>query len=192
MQRDPITTIRSRTVTIREPNIDTDQIIPARFLTVTDRSGLGAACFQDWRFDGAGQPVDHVLNRIDPAEQAILVTGDNFGCGSSREHAPWALQDFGLKAVITSSAADIFKANAAKNGLVVCEIDAQSHQALMDRDGGEAEIDLEHCTVTAGNIRASFRLEPFARTCLMQGVDELGYILQQTEAIQRFERAQGL
>ncbi len=192
MQRDPIKTVRSRTVTIREPNIDTDQIIPARFLTVTDKSGLGEACFRDWRFDGAGRPVDHVLNSIDPGQQSILVAGDNFGCGSSREHAPWALLDFGFKAVITSSAADIFKANAAKNGLVVCEIDAQAHQALMDRDGGEAEIDLESCTVTAGDIRTSFRLEPFARTCLMQGVDQLGYILQQGEAIQRFERAQGL
>ena len=191
MRPEPLITINSRTFCLTEPNIDTDQIIPARYLTVTDRSGLGEACFRDWRFDRSGQPTDHPLNAVDTARTAILVAGDNFGCGSSREHAPWALLDFGVRAVVTSTAADIFKSNAAKNGLLVAEINAQAHQALLSRPGAQVTIGLEDCTLRADGIEAEFTLDPFARTCLMQGVDPLGYILQQNDQIQSFETRQG-
>ncbi|GGE41690.1 3-isopropylmalate dehydratase small subunit [Marinicauda pacifica] len=189
MLNEPITRIASRSFTLRDANIDTDQIIPARFLTTTERGKLGEACFCDWRFNEDGSKTAHPLNGVDPDAASILVAGDNFGCGSSREHAPWALMDFGFQAVITSRAADIFKSNAAKNGLVVCEIDEASHAALLDRAGEEVEIDVIGQTVTAGNIRAEFKLEPFARTCLIEGVDPMGYILAQDEAITRFEEA---
>ncbi|MEO1038566.1 MAG: 3-isopropylmalate dehydratase small subunit [Pseudomonadota bacterium] len=187
MQPEPLITIRSRTACLPEPNIDTDQIIPARYLTVTDRGGLGETCFRDWRFDKAGEPTGHALNSLDARSHAILVAGDNFGCGSSREHAPWALLDFGFRAIVTSTAADIFKSNAAKNGLLVAEIDAQSHQALLSSPGEVVEIDLEASVVKSNGVEAGFQLDPFVRTCLMQGVDPLGYILQQSEAIQSFE-----
>ena len=187
MHNDPIKQVRSKTFTLRDANIDTDQIIPARFLTTTERGALSDACFVDWRFDEDGNPTDHPLNSVDTSTTAILVAGDNFGCGSSREHAPWALRDFGFQAVITSRAADIFKSNASKNGLVVCEIDEASHAALLDREGEEAIVDVVNQTVTAGNIRAEFKLEPFARTCLIEGVDPLGYILSQADAISKFE-----
>lgn len=188
MRNDPVTTITARSFVISEPNIDTDQIIPARFLTTTERGALAEACFHDWRFTPDGAPTDHPLNRVDRAEQRILIAGDNFGCGSSREHAPWALRDFGVEAVITSRAADIFKSNALKNALVVCEIDEAAHAALLDREDLEITVDVVTQTVTAGNITASFRLDPFARTCLIEGVDPLGYILNQSDAIARFEQ----
>ncbi len=189
MRNEPITRISAQIFTLREPNIDTDQIIPARFLTTTERGALADACFRDWRFDDGDQPNDHPLNTRDPNTARILVAGDNFGCGSSREHAPWALKDFGFDAVITSRAADIFKSNAAKNGLVVCEVDEAAHAALLDRDGQPAVIDVIEQTVTYGNFKADFKLEPFARTCLIEGVDPLGYILGQSAAITRFETA---
>jgi len=188
MPSDPITKIRSNAFTLREPNIDTDQIIPARFLTTTERGALAEACFRDWRFDDDGQPNEHPLNTRDPQAARILVAGDNFGCGSSREHAPWALKDFGFDAVITSRAADIFKSNALKNGLVVCEVDEASHAALMDRAGEPVEVNVIDQTVTYGNNQAGFKLEPFARTCLIEGVDPMGYILSQSAAIARFEK----
>ena len=187
MPSEPITQIRSQVFTLREPNIDTDQIIPARFLTTTERGALAEACFHDWRFDDDGRPSDHPLNARDPEAARILVAGDNFGCGSSREHAPWALRDFGFEAVITSRAADIFKSNALKNGLVVCEVDEAAHAALLDRAGDAVTVDVIEQTVTYGNNKASFTLEPFARTCLIEGVDPMGYILSQSAAIARFE-----
>ena len=190
MPNKPITKIRSRLFTLREPNIDTDQIIPARFLTTTERGALAEACFHDWRFGDDGAPNEHALNTRDPQSARILVAGDNFGCGSSREHAPWALRDFGFDAVITSRAADIFKSNALKNGLVVCEVDEASHAALLDRAGEEAEVDVIEQTVSFGNHQAGFTLEPFARTCLIEGVDPMGYILSQSAAISRFEAGQ--
>ena len=131
MQREPVRQVVSRSFALREQNIDTDQIIPARFLTVTERGSLGDACFRDWRFNADGSPKDHKLNRVDTQSHAILLAGDNFGCGSSREHAPWALWDFGVRAVITPRAGDIFKANAANNGLVVAEIDTAAHKRLV-------------------------------------------------------------
>ena len=187
MPSEPITRIRSQAFVLREPNIDTDQIIPARFLTTTERGALAEACFHDWRFEDDGRPNDHPLNTRDAEAARILVAGDNFGCGSSREHAPWALKDFGFEAVITSRAADIFKSNALKNGLVVCEVDEAAHAALLDRAGDPVAIDVIEQTVTFGNNQASFKLEPFARTCLIEGVDPMGYILSQSAAIARFE-----
>ena len=187
MPSEPIKQIRSQVFTLREPNIDTDQIIPARFLTTTERGALAEACFHDWRFDDDGRPNDHPLNARDPEAARILVAGDNFGCGSSREHAPWALKDFGFEAVITSRAADIFKSNALKNALVVCEVDEAAHAALLDRAGDTVTVDVIEQTVTYGNNKANFTLEPFARTCLIEGVDPLGYILSQSAAIARFE-----
>lgn len=189
MQREPITEIRSRSFALPGHNIDTDQIIPARFLTTTERGALADACFHDWRFDDAGKPKDHPLNSVDTATHSILVAGENFGCGSSREHAPWALRDFGVQAVITPRAGDIFKANAANNGLIVAEIDADSHAALLEREGEEIFVSLADMSVTSGNVRASFALEPFARTCLVEGHDALGFILAREDAITRFEEA---
>ena len=189
MHNEPITQITAKSFVISDPNVDTDQIIPARFLTTTERGALAEACFHDWRFSPGGETLDHPLNALG-SDQAILIAGDNFGCGSSREHAPWALRDFGVKAVITSRAADIFKSNALKNGLVVCEVDEASHAALLDRDDLEVSVDVVNQTVTAGNIKARFKLDPFARTCLIEGVDPLGYILNQDEAIKAFEQGQ--
>jgi len=189
MRNEPITQITAKSFVILDPNVDTDQIIPARFLTTTERGALAEACFHDWRFSPDGETLDHPLNALG-TDQAILIAGDNFGCGSSREHAPWALRDFGVQAVITSRAADIFKSNALKNGLVVCEVDEASHAALLDRDDLEVTVDVVAQTVTAGNIKASFKLDPFARTCLIEGVDPLGYILNQDDAIQAFEEGQ--
>jgi len=188
MLNEPIKSITARSFVIRDSNVDTDQIIPARFLTPTERGALADACFHHWRFTPEGAPTDHPLNRVDRDAQRILIAGDNFGCGSSREHAPWALRDFGVEAVITSRAADIFKSNALKNGLVVCEIDEAAHAALLDREDLEVTVDVVNQTVTAGNITASFKLDPFARTCLIEGVDPLGYILNQSDAIARYEQ----
>ncbi|MGP1274525.1 MAG: 3-isopropylmalate dehydratase small subunit [Caulobacterales bacterium] len=187
MQPEPVTEIRSRSFALAERNIDTDQIIPARFLTTTERGALAEACFRDWRFDDAGNPTTHPLNSVDTHSHGVLLAGDNFGCGSSREHAPWALRDFGVRAVITTRAGDIFKANAANNGLVVAEIDAESHAALLEREGEEVIVSLADMSVTSGNIRAGFALEPFARTCLMAGHDALGFILAREDEIARFE-----
>jgi 3-isopropylmalate/(R)-2-methylmalate dehydratase small subunit len=187
MRNDAITSVYSQIFTLPDGNIDTDQIIPARFLTMTERGALADTCFRDWRFDEDGRPNAHPLNTRDRDAVRILVAGDNFGCGSSREHAPWALKDFGFDAVITSRAADIFKSNAAKNGLVVCEVDEASHAALLGRAGEIAEVNVIEQTVTCGPVTASFKLEPFARTCLIEGVDPLGYILAQSDAIAAYE-----
>ncbi|MBI5067454.1 MAG: 3-isopropylmalate dehydratase small subunit [Deltaproteobacteria bacterium] len=187
----PIRVIESRTVVLPRENVDTDQIIPARFLKTTSKEGLGRSLFADWRYDSAGTPrPEFVLNQ--PATQGcqVLVAGDNFGCGSSREHAPWALVDFGIRAVISTSVADIFRNNALKNGLVPVVVDAAAHQKLLSAPGAPVRIDLESRTVTLPDgSRASFPIDGFARYCLMNGVDELGFLLSQGEAIDRFERS---
>jgi 3-isopropylmalate/(R)-2-methylmalate dehydratase small subunit len=169
--------------------VDTDQIIPARFLTTTGREGLGRALFADWRFDAAGLPrPEFVLNRPEAAGCAILVAGSNFGCGSSREHAPWALLDFGIRAVISTSIADIFFSNALKNGLLPVRVEAATHELLLANPGAEIEIDLELTTLSLPDGgRASFPIEPFARHCLLNGVDELGHLLSQYAAIAAYE-----
>jgi len=189
MMFEPIRTIRSRTVVLPQANIDTDQIVPARFLTTTARAGLGKALFFDWRYDENGRPRnDSVFNGVDPEARRILVAGPNFGCGSSREHAPWALHDFGFRAVISSDIADIFKSNALKNGLVPVEVDAATHRKLLDEPGCVATIDLQTMTVTLDDgTAAEFSLEPFARRCLLDGVDPLGHLLKQMPAIDAYE-----
>ena len=187
---EPIRVIKSHTVVLAKDNIDTDQIIPARFLKVTDKKGLGKVLFCDWRYVEGGAPrPEFVLNQ--PAAQGcqILVAGDNFGCGSSREHAPWALVDAGFRAVVSTSIADIFRNNALKNGLVPVVVDRAAHAALASAPGAEVEVDVEARTITVpGGGKASFPIDAFARYCLLNGVDELGYLLSQEEAIARYEK----
>ena len=184
-----ITRIVSRTMVLDIDNIDTDQIIPARFLTTTGREGLGDAAFHDWRYSSDGQlNPDFILNRKENRNRTILVAGDNFGCGSSREHAPWALVDSGLRAVISTSIADIFRSNSLKNGFVPVVIDPQPHRWLLDNPGAEVVIDLENaCVELPQGPPAPFEIERFARYCLMNGVDQLGYLLQQEERIRAWE-----
>jgi len=179
----------SRTVVLRERNIDTDQIIPARFLTTTQRKGLGRHAFSDWRVlpDGSPDP-EFAFNRPENAGAQVLVAGRNFGCGSSREHAPWALADLGLRAVISSEIADIFRSNALKNGLLPIVLDDAIVDELLDRPGLELHIDVASRSVTLPDgRRCVFPLDAFARTCLLEGVDQLGYLLRQEAAIARFE-----
>jgi 3-isopropylmalate/(R)-2-methylmalate dehydratase small subunit len=180
----------SRTVVLAERNIDTDRIIPARFLTTTERKGLGRHAFADWRTraDGTFDPA-FAFNRDENAGAAILVAGRNFGCGSSREHAPWALTDLGLRAVISCEIADIFRSNALKNGLLPIVLDEVVVDELLARPGIELCIDIAACTLALPDGRAfPFPLDAFARTCLLDGVDTLGYLLRQTAAIDAFER----
>jgi 3-isopropylmalate/(R)-2-methylmalate dehydratase small subunit len=186
---EPFRTLTSRTIVLAQESIDTDQIIPARFLTTTSREGLGAKAFYDWRYDITGAPKsDFILNTLNPAEHRILVAGDNFGCGSSREHAPWALADFGFRAVISTGIADIFTSNALKNGVLPIEVDAATHAALIDRPGYDVTIDLERQELRFGNLEpVSFEIEPFARRCLLDGVDTMGWLLDQSDAIAAYE-----
>ena len=187
----PIRTIESRTVVLPSTNIDTDQIIPARFLTTTTREGLGKQAFADWRYDANGTAkTDFVLNQPGVAGCSILVAGRNFGCGSSREHAPWALLDFGFRAVISTEIADIFRNNSLKNGLLPIVVDESTHAWLMSNPGAQVKIDLESTSLTLPNgATAKFPIEGFARYCLMNGVDELGFLLKQAPAIERYEAA---
>jgi 3-isopropylmalate/(R)-2-methylmalate dehydratase small subunit len=185
----PIRTLESRTVVMPVTNIDTDQIIPARFLTTTTREGLGKQVFADLRYDanGAVKP-DFILNKPEVAGCAILVAGRNFGCGSSREHAPWALLDYGFHAVISTEIADIFRNNSLKNGLLPIVVDEKTHEWLLNNPGANVKIDLESTTLTLPTgATATFPIEGFARVCLMNGVDELGFLLQQAPAIERYE-----
>jgi len=181
--------IRSRAVVLAQPNIDTDRIVPARFLSTTTRTGLGQHAFADWRkrADGSVDP-EFALNRPENQGRSILLAGRNFGCGSSREHAPWALTDAGLRAVVSSQVADIFRANALKNGLVPVVLDEAVVQALMQRPDDELEIDIAAGELrTPNGQRYPFALDAFARTCLLEGVDELGYLLTRTADIHRYE-----
>ncbi len=188
----PIKTLTSRTVVLPGTNIDTDQIIPARFLTTTTREGLGRHLFADWRYDAAGAPrPDFVLNTPAAAGCAVLVAGRNIGCGSSREHAPWALMDFGFRAVISTEIADIFRANSLKNGLLPVVVEPAVHDYLLAHPGSEVTIDLESLTlVLPDGRRVPFPLESFARYCLINGIDELGYLLGQADRIAAYEARQ--
>ena len=190
MSREPIRTITSRTVVLDRDDVDTDQVIPARFLTVTEKQGLGRALFADWRFDGEGKPkADFVLNRPEAAGCRVLVVGKNFGCGSSREHAPWALHDFGFRAVVGASFADIFRNNALKNGLLPVVVPEALRRRLVASPGAEVTIDLGERTIALRDgTRAPFPIEPFSRYCLMEGVDELQFLLAQAEAIAVHEK----
>ena len=187
-----ITTFTSPTVVLPVDNVDTDQIIPARYLKGTSRSGLGQVLFADWRYDAQGRPKrDFVLNRAEARGAQVLVAGDNFGCGSSREHAPWALVDAGFRAVISTSIADIFRNNALKNGLLPIAVTSDVHRRLLAAPGQNVTVDLESRSVTlADGTRAEFEVEPFARYCLLNGVDELSFLLGQAGAIDAYERAQ--
>ena len=191
MSFEPFTAITSNTIVLAQNNIDTDQIIPARFLTTTSKDGLGKSVFYDWRYDAQGNlRPDSVLDAVPAQTHKILVAGANFGCGSSREHAPWALSDFGFRVVISSDIADIFKSNALKNGLLPLEIDDATHAALLATPGQQVTVDLETQTVAYGeNQKAFFTVEPFARRCLLDGVDPLGHLLNQMDNIQQYESA---
>ncbi len=186
---DPLKTIRSRTVVMPSANIDTDQIIPGRFLTTTTKEGLGRQLFADWRYDAAGNPKpDFILNRPESRGCRVLVAGRNVGCGSSREHAPWALLDYGFQAVISTEVADIFKNNSLKNGLLPILVDEATHQWLLAHPGAEVEVDLESTTLTLPNgVAVRFPVDPFPRYCLLNGVDELGFLLSQDKAIAAYE-----
>jgi len=182
--------IHSRTVVLPAANIDTDQIIPARFLTTTTRTGLGRQLFADWRYGADGAPrAEFALNRPEAAGCQILVAGRNFGCGSSREHAPWALRDFGIRAVVSTEIADIFRANALKNGLLPIVIDEATSRWLIEHPGAQVTIDLEATTLTLpSGVAVSFPIEPFARYCLLNGIDELGFLLARVPQIEAYEQ----
>jgi 3-isopropylmalate/(R)-2-methylmalate dehydratase small subunit len=172
-------------------NIDTDQIIPARFLTITTKDGLGKSLFADWRYlpDGSQNP-DFILNKPEAAGCRILVAGRNLGCGSSREHAPWALLDYGFRAVISTEIADIFSSNSLKNGLLPVVVDPATHQWLLEHPGADVEVDLENTRITLPTgATARFPIEAFARHCLMNGLDELGYLRSRLADIERYEVA---
>ncbi|NIL93680.1 MAG: 3-isopropylmalate dehydratase small subunit [Woeseiaceae bacterium] len=186
---EPVRRIRSRTVVLPTNDIDTDQIIPARFLTTTSREGLGKHLFNDLRLDADGKPNPQFpLN--DPASEgcAVLVGGNNFGCGSSREHAPWALLDYGIRAVISTEIADIFRNNSLKNGLVPVVVDASTHDFLLANPAIEVDIDISRSTLTLpGGKSVKFPIDGFARYCLVEGIDQLGYLQQQMDRIRTFE-----
>jgi 3-isopropylmalate/(R)-2-methylmalate dehydratase small subunit len=189
----PVRIIRARSVVLPADDVDTDQIIPARFLTTTRRDGFGSALFADWRFDGAGQPrPGFALNEPAARGAAVLVAGRNFGCGSSREHAAWALRDYGFRAVVAASFADIFRNNALKNGLLPVAVEGPALAWLTAHPGVELTIDLEATTLAAPGLEAvAFPVEPFARYRLLNGIDELGYLLSKAGAIDAFERDRG-
>jgi 3-isopropylmalate/(R)-2-methylmalate dehydratase small subunit len=184
--------IRSRTVVLPADNVDTDQIIPARFLVTTSRDGLGRALFADWRWENDGRPRDgFALNRPEAEGARVLVAGRNFGCGSSREHAVWALQAGGFDAVVSPAFADIFRGNALKNGLVPVQVDEATHARLVEAPGREVAIDVESGVLSFGTRSASFPLEPFARYCLLNGLDELAFLLSREREIAAHEAAAG-
>jgi 3-isopropylmalate/(R)-2-methylmalate dehydratase small subunit len=187
---EPIRTLASRTVVLPAANIDTDQIIPARFLTTTTRDGLGEHLFADWRYDSQGAPQGKfVLNQPAARDCRILVAGRNFGCGSSREHAPWALLDYGFRAVISTQIADIFRSNSLKNGFLPVVVDEKTSAWLIDHPGSDVSIDVSAATLTLPTgATVVFPLETFARYCLLNGIDELGFLIERSAQIEAFER----
>jgi 3-isopropylmalate/(R)-2-methylmalate dehydratase small subunit len=189
MTLQPFRRLDSRIAVLARPDIDTDQIIPARYLKGTTRTGLGRWLFAGWRYDEQGHPrTDFALARPEARGAQVLVAGPNFGCGSSREHAPWALLDYGFRAVVSSSIADIFRANALKNGLLPVIVDPATHEVLLASPGMRVSIDLESCSLAFDDARVSFPIDPFARRCLLEGVDELGFLMAQDDAIAAYEK----
>lgn len=187
------TTLTSRVLPLPVNDIDTDQIIPARFLKAVDKNGMGDNLFADWRYNSDGSPkADFVLNRPESAGCQILLAGDNFGCGSSREHAPWALTAYGFRAVISTSFADIFRSNALKNGLIPIIVDDATHKMLFDYveevPNAEFTVDLESQTLLFPNGSVTFPIDSFNKICLLNGTDELGYILSFEKEIAAFEQ----
>jgi len=191
----PFETLTSSIIPLPRNDIDTDQIIPARYLKVTDKTGLAEGLFSSWRYLPNGEPdPDFPLNRLEYQGAQILVAGDNFGCGSSREHAPWALVGWGIRAVISTSFADIFRNNALKNGLLPVIVDATTQNTLFElaeeSSLAQVEIDLASQRLTLpGGSTASFPIDPFSKTCLLEGVDQLGYLLKHEEQIAAYEQA---
>jgi len=189
----PFTLLEGRLVPLATDNIDTDQIIPARFLKTISKAGLGDQLFNDWRYDAEGRPnPDFILNQPRAQGAEILLAGDNFGCGSSREHAPWALTQFGFRAVVSTSFADIFRQNSLKNSLLPVIVPRDVHQelfALVEKDPAvKVTIDLASQKLTLPSGRAvEFPIDAFSKACLLKGVDELGYILEQAPAIAAYE-----
>jgi 3-isopropylmalate/(R)-2-methylmalate dehydratase small subunit len=186
----PFLPFESRMVPMPNNNIDTDQIIPARFLKTTSKEGLDKQLFCDWRYDAQGNPKpDFILNTPRGRNAEILLAGDNFGCGSSREHAPWALTQFGFRAVISTSFADIFKGNALKNALLPIVVSPEIHKKLFALpEDAKVKVDLASQTLTLPDgQRIEFAVDPFSKTCLLEGIDELGWILKQESAIATFE-----
>lgn len=190
---EPITEIRSRTAVLPLEDIDTDQIIPARFLRTTVREGLGENLFADWRYNSDGEKdAGFVLNRPEARGARILVAGRNFGCGSSREHAPWALLDYGFQAVISTEIADIFRNNSLKNGFLPVVVGADIHGWLLANPGVELTLDVESRSLSLPDGRVTeFPLESFSRYCLLNGVDQLGFLLNHAGEISRFENRAG-
>jgi 3-isopropylmalate/(R)-2-methylmalate dehydratase small subunit len=181
----------SPAVCLLRENIDTDQIIPARFLKVTDKEGIGKSLFANWKMD-----PDFVLNQPSAAGARILIAGDNFGCGSSREHAVWALKDYGFQAVVSTSFADIFRQNALKNGFLPIALDAPTHALLVKAVNGRPDrlvtVDLETQTLRVnGELTATFPIDSFSRTCLLENLDEVSYILKHQDAILKYEQTRG-
>jgi 3-isopropylmalate/(R)-2-methylmalate dehydratase small subunit len=189
------TTVTSHMVAIPVENIDTDQIIPARYLKTTSKSGLGQNLFADWRYEADGEPrPDFALNQQEVQGAQILLAGDNFGCGSSREHAPWALTDFGFRAVVSTSFADIFRNNALKNGLLPVIVDAETHRQLFSLVEEESDtkitIDLASQTLRLPDGRGvTFPIDEFSKTCLLEGIDQLGYLLKHEAGIAGYEQS---
>jgi 3-isopropylmalate/(R)-2-methylmalate dehydratase small subunit len=193
----PFTTLTSKIIPLPIRNIDTDQIIPARYLKVTNKTGLAEGLFHDWRYQSDGTPApDFVLNQPEHQSASILLAGDNFGCGSSREHAPWALVGWGIRAVISTSFADIFRNNALKNGLLPVVVDESIHESLFDLtvEAPKAEITIDLNTQSLhlpDGSAVSFPIDSFARNCLLEGVDQLGYIRLYEDQIMAYEAAHG-
>ncbi len=185
----PVRRIESRTVVLPVNDIDTDQIVPARFLTTTTREGLGEHLFHDWRYreDGSQNP-DFVLNAPEAGGCEVLVAGRNFGCGSSREHAPWALLDFGFRAIVSSEIADIFRSNSLKNGLLPVTVDAERHAWLLQNPGVRVAIDVaaSHLVLPDGTT-VPFPIDAFSRYCLLEGIDPLGFLRANEDAIRAYE-----
>jgi len=193
---DPITKFNGTMVALPINDIDTDQIIPARYLKVTDKNGLGAACFSDWRYEADGQTPkpDFPLNKPEYKGAGVLIGGHNFGCGSSREHAPWALLGAGFKAVVSTYFADIFKGNALKNGLLPVIVDEETHKQLIslaeEDPTAQVTVDLEKQQLILPDGRGvTFPIDGFSRYCLLNGVDQLGFILGLDEQIVAYEGA---
>lgn len=183
-------TVVTRAVAVALDDIDTDQIIPARYLRTVDRTGLGRHLFHDWRYKGTGEPrPEFALNRPEAEGARLLIAGRNFGCGSSREHAVWAIMDHGFDAVLAPSFADIFQKNALRNGLLPIRVDVETHAACLEEAavGASFTVDLEVSVVSTPSREIPFRIDAFARHCLLEGLDELSYILRHEDAIALFE-----
>jgi 3-isopropylmalate/(R)-2-methylmalate dehydratase small subunit len=190
---EPVTTFTSPLIPLPAENVDTDQIIPARFLKTTEKSGLASALFNDWRYEEDGSPKpEFVLNRPEMQGRHVLLAGDNFGCGSSREHAPWALTSWGIRAILSTSFADIFRNNALKNGLLPIVVDADTHRQLFEilaaDPDAQVTVDLEAQVVhLPGDLDIGFEVDPFARQMLLAGTDEIGWLQARTDSIDAWE-----